>query len=582
MAAIALGLQTGRGADFPNYEQWVDAFSSYDVLKLASRTLSPVGVPVSHWSHAPGLVTNAFDRVLAFLPFVQTGLHTTSWLAALAFWWALLGLSRLVSKSDVLVPLLTLAAAFVGTHAGFYSIHHSSEIFALASFAVASFWAIDAGPERLRDSFIIGIACGLLLIIRVNLAMYVPLPLAARAFVVWRGRGDRSLGRVLLHAVVLGLPLLAFAVQLPIFNYWMTGSPSHSPYVYGDGEFRSVDLAHPLLGVTLFHAWHGLLTYHPLIAVGALALGVIALGRSTPLPERLLAAGALSSLLAHLYIQASWWCWWLGTGTYGNRTLALGGLLGVVALARCLSRWLDAPVDRARRIAGYALLGLITAACVWSFLLFLQGHSNFHDWKELLRGQRKVVRDPAVLIPVAVASVLAVGAGLRSRRTLPGRAVLLAATAFVGALAAHALGSELLWSWLDAQKLAALAPAALALVCTLALAAVAYVATGREAPAPRLPAQWLVATALCWIFVCGSWTFAKLAIATKEVIANGTANVRDYRYRSTMVIDDMVDSVREYKAVKGFEARKLAAKRFIDATVKQQAIASSKASRRKR
>lgn len=581
-AAIALGLQAGRGADFTAYDSWVEAFASYDVLKLESRTLSPVGVPVSHWSHAPALVTNALDRVLGLLPFVETGLHTASWLAALAFWWALIGLIRLISKSDVLLQLLLLGAAFVATHAGFYSIHHSSEIFALAAFTVASFWALSAGPDRLRDSFVIGIACGLLLIIRVNLVMYVPLPLAARAFVVWQGRGARSRASLARHALVLGAPLLLFGAQLPVFNYWMTGSPAHSPYVYGNGDFRSVDLAHPLFGATLFHPWHGLLTYHPLLALGAVALAALALGRGRAIAERLLAFGALAALLAHVYVQSSWWCWWLGTGTYGNRTLALGGPLAVAALARWLSGLLEPTASRARQATGYAVLALTTLASLWSFLLMLQGHSNFHRWKELLAGQRDAARDLGVLVPIVLAGLLAIGSGLAARRRGSGRAVLLAVTSFVSALAVYALCAELLRPWLDAQGLASFAPAALALICGLTVGVVFYQAADSAAPTPTLLARSVVGGALCWIFVCGSWTFARLTIATKQVIKSGAADTANYRYRSSMVVDDMIDSVREYKAVKGFEARKLAAKRFIDATVKEQALSPPKSKSRRK
>ena len=96
--------------------------------------------------------------------------------------------------------------------------------------------------------------------VRVNL-MYVPLPLAARALIVWRSHGGRLNRAVVFDAVALGLPLLAYGVQLSLFNYWMTGSPSKSPFVYGDGDFGSVAFAHPLLRTTLFNLWHGLLSY---------------------------------------------------------------------------------------------------------------------------------------------------------------------------------------------------------------------------------------------------------------------------------------------------------------------------------
>ncbi|HTU59499.1 MAG TPA: hypothetical protein VMF89_13710, partial [Polyangiales bacterium] len=318
--AIALGIWPREGADYPSYASWVDVFASRDVYQLQSTTISPVGVPVSQWSHAPALITNAIDRALSVVPFVQTGLHSVAWLAAIVFWWALIGIVRTITNGRPVLFLLTLGMVYIGTPAGFYSIHHSSETFSLACFSLATFLALSAPAGRLRDTFFIGIACGLLLIVRVNLAMYLPMPVAIRAFVLWRDRGERpNVRQLVLHALVLGVPLLAFASQLPFFNYWMTGSHSQSPYVYGDDDFRSMDFKHPLFAAVLVHPWHGLLAYHPLFALGAVALVALALRRSLPITERILALLGMFAVLAHLYLQAAWWCWWVGTGTFGSR-----------------------------------------------------------------------------------------------------------------------------------------------------------------------------------------------------------------------------------------------------------------------
>lgn len=575
LAAVALGLQPGEGADYPRYDYWVDVFASYDVLKLNVSTLSPVGVPVSHWSHAPALVANALDRLLGLLPFVKTGLHTASWLAALAFWWALIGLSRLVSKGDSTTLLLTLAVAYLGTHAGFYSVHHSSEIFALASFAVATYWALSAGPERVRDSVAIGIACGLLLIIRVNLVMYVPLPLATRALVVWRGHGGKWNKALLLHAAAFAVPLLAFGAQLPVFNYWMTGSAARNPYVYGGGGFRSVDWSHPLFGTTLFHSWHGLLSYHPLFALGAIALVGLGLSRSLPVAERVLAIGALAAMLAQLYMQASWWCWWLGRGTFGNRTLALGGLLGVVALARWLVLLLEPGASRARRAGGFILLGSMVAACTWSWLLYLQGPTNFHSWRELLSGQRALATDQQVFVPLGVTGLLAVGAAL-AWRTRWSRAVLSIVTAFVVAMAAHALFAEPLQIWCNEVGLGSLRAVLLSLLCTLAFAVVVSLTGDHDTPVPSQLARGVVGASLGWIFLCGSWTFVRLTLATRDVIKNSTAETQNYLWRSTMVVEDIVESVEEYEAVDGFQRRKRAANQFLSGVLREQSLPPAK------
>ncbi|HEX2673176.1 MAG TPA: hypothetical protein VHM25_19985, partial [Polyangiaceae bacterium] len=272
VSAIALGLQVQNGADFGRYAQWPKAFATSEILKIPSTVLSPVGVPVTHWSHAPGMITDALRRILRLMPAVEIDLHTAAWLAAIAFWWAMIGLVRLATQSNPALFVLSLAAAFIGTHAGFYSIFHSSEIFAMSTLAVAMFWSLTAKSERLRDSLIVGVVSGLLLVVRVNLIMYVVLPLATRAFIVWRGNGKRLNRAAFLHAFAMAVPLLIYGVQVMLFNYWATGIPSRSPYVYGDSGFRSVDLAHPMFATMLFHSWHGLLTYHPLFVLTPIAL----------------------------------------------------------------------------------------------------------------------------------------------------------------------------------------------------------------------------------------------------------------------------------------------------------------------
>jgi hypothetical protein len=572
VAAVALGLSPKKGADYPRYAQWVDAFATLDILKIKSTALSPVGVPVTHWSHAPGLVTHALDRVLSLLPFVEGGLHTVSWLVALAFWWAFIGLARLVTRGDATLIALAVGAAFVGTHAGFYSTYHSSEIFSLASFTIATFWALSAEPGRVRDSFLIGVACGLLLTVRLNLLMYLPLPLAARAFVVWRGQGGRWSKALVWHAIALGFPLLAAGVQLLLFNYWMTGSPAHSPYVYGDESFHSVDLAHPMFGTMLFHAWHGLLTYHPLFLLGPIALIALILRRDLPVGERFLAGCALLSVLAHVYLQASWWCWWMGTGTFGCRTLAVSGVVVVIALVRWLQLLLGDATPASRATAA-ALLSFSLAACGWSFLLFLQGNSNFTTYEELLLEQRKIALEPSVLVPVAVTLLLGLGYGIVAFRQRHGRALLTTVTACVAGLAAQGLLAELLQGWLTDHGVPRLAPALLGVVSALAFALTVRLTTQAAAPNLRRLPRTAVAAALLWVFVAGSWAFARFAIETKHAIASEAAQERHYRhrYRAAMVVDDLVDSLPEYDRVDGFTKRKAAARRYIEAAAKAAA-----------
>jgi len=565
VAAIAIGYQARGGADYGRYSQWPKAFETSNILKIQSLVLSPVGVPTTHWSHAPGLIADALQRTTSLLPAVKVGLHTAAWLAAMAFWWAMIGLVRLATCGDPPLFALSLAAAFIATHAGFYSIYHSSEIFALATVAVSTFWALTARPERLRDSLIIGIACGLMLIVRVNQAMFVLLPLATRAVIVFRGYGKRVNRALVLHALAFGIPVLVYGVQLLYFNYWMTGSPAHSPYQYGDAQFRSVDFAHPMFGTMLFHSWHGLLTYHPLFALGPIALLALALRRDLSLSERLLAAVALFALFAQLYLQASWWVCWNGTGTFGNRTLAASGAVVVVALARWLFLLQQSATRRGLAVA-LIVLSITAACCFWSLLLYLQGQSNFVTWRELLQEQWRLARDPNILVPLCVALALSFASCLITFGALRSRALFNAFAAFVATLATQGLFSELVRGWASDHDLSESVVMLQGLLSACTFALVSYLSADRYvSPQPLLLARTCVAGGLLCVFFVGGWSFNKLAVSTKSVIARSAAKPRNYRYRSSMVVDDVLGCLPEYDRVQGFEDRKLAAKRFLEA-----------------
>lgn len=78
VAAVALAWQAGGGADYSRYAQWPKAFSYSNIRKIQSVVLSPVGVPMTHWSHAPGLIADALERTASVLPALTVGLHTAA------------------------------------------------------------------------------------------------------------------------------------------------------------------------------------------------------------------------------------------------------------------------------------------------------------------------------------------------------------------------------------------------------------------------------------------------------------------------------------------------------------------------
>ena len=178
--------------------------------------------------------------------------------------------------------------------------------------------------------------------------------------------------------------------------------------------------------------------------------------------------------------------------------------------------------------------------------------------------------DPSVFVPALVATLMGLGVAVSRFGTLRSRAVFAAVAGFIGALATHGLLVELVRSKLTALGLEHWTPALLGLVVALAFTLVVWLGTdGSAALNPIRLARTVVAGALLCVFVVGAWSFSQLAIATQSVIANSTAKPRSFRYRSSMVMDELTASIEEYDRVEGFETRKRVARRFIEAEARE-------------
>lgn len=108
--------------------------------------------------------------------------------------------------------------------------------------------------------------------------------LGAMFFLVLKTRETRSYVKTFIILTSSLLPIAIGFIQVGMVNHWMTGDFFSSTYYFGNEEFKSVDFAHPEFLAVLFHSWHGLLTYHPLYALGFIALVLLALQeRSIPI-----------------------------------------------------------------------------------------------------------------------------------------------------------------------------------------------------------------------------------------------------------------------------------------------------------
>jgi hypothetical protein len=557
LAVVFLVLLWGAGVpagDSARYREWAQVAASGDIFMLSGHTASPFGVPVSQWSHGTGFVLAA----LAGLVPLDRSIQLVSWLAAIVFWGALWKLLIHTARGHAPTALFGLGVAFVGTHAGFYSFTYGAESLSLAFVAVIAWVVIVPREWRAAHAVALGAAAGLLLVTRTQLGIYAAAGLGVFACRVLGERvpgSARPWGLLALAAA----PVVVAGAQVLLVDRWMTGSLLGSPYVWAEGDFRSIDLARPQLGAVLLHPWHGLLVYHPVYALGLLALACGFRG-ATPGGRRLGAAVALV-LAGQVYLQASWYVWWMGTGTFGMRGLVTAAPILVPALVHQLAR---------RREAGGANTVWVvaaTAASLWSYLLLGQGETNFVTWAELVAGQgAQLLRELSGthLVPLLVL-ISALWWVPPRRRAGPGTdvallrgAALLCTLGFL-ALTRMALDRPM-GRWL-AAPVPVVVEALFALLVPLAVSA-----AGRAATAgPGHPWLFERATALgmALVFLTGSATFARLAVRT-ETLAGERPTGRSFRYVGSVDHVELLLSYAEYLRVPGFDAEKERLRAFLE------------------
>jgi len=545
---LALLLLTATvGPDFPQYMGWALAARSADISELLPTTVSPLGVPVSYWSHGPGFLFALGSAVLGH-PAAQNGLFQLDGgtlligtFAAMLFWWSMFGLLARAAGSHPSLVLFGAAIAFVGTHAGFYSRAHASESLSLACVAAMAYWV--TSPRQWQVLDVLGLAAlgALLIVIRPHLALYAALGFVVMAYSAFLSGRRRLTGRTLGVTAAASL-LVAIAIAQDLFvNRWMTGSALHLSAVFATEGFRTFDFARPEIAAVLVHPWHGLLTYHPLYGVGFVALVITLAQTSASGAERWFYLALLLILGAHLYVQGAWFCWWLGMQTYGMRGLAVTSVALVpVLLARMRT---NAVAGRSNAVWIIASV----ASSLWSYALLWQGISNFYTYGELLAAQRQTATSRQFLAVVAPALAVAV-ASLRWRDPLTVAGSTLWALLFAYLIRTwHASSSYMLG----------------ALTALFAVAATVAGAPRPEWASPRRATEISVAALVLTAFLFVSGSFARLALHTEADIARGRHSTHPFRYMNTVPIGEIRASYVEYLRVRGFDEKKRALRDFL-------------------
>jgi hypothetical protein len=410
--------------------------------------------------------------------------------------------------------------------------------------------------------------------------MYVALACAVAAFRAYVANGRTW--RTALLALVALVPCLILALEAAYVSRWMTGSFLRTPYQFGDQQWQSVDWRRPEFSAVLLHPRHGLLAYHPLYFV-CFACAVYLMATARDWHQRALAGAVIAIALLHLYLQAAWFCWWLGTFTFGMRGMATLALLLLPALAVTL--------DQRQRVGKpiWPLVIACVAATAWSMLLYFQNETNFNTWAQLWKSQSVTFAQPMVFVLAVISPAIGIVSWIVWRRTAAPRltAAAGAAVSLAIAAAAHAwvqrnLLKELHWSELHAAWDWAVA---IALIGAGASAALAL----RPLARPTFRATEIIVGCFVLAFAySASVQFLRLAKHTEAYLRMGEQAPVHFDVASPILWDEIEASYEEYKSIPGFDASKQRFWAFLQrhsddwAFVQRQQLQSRPSPRRRR
>ncbi len=552
IAAVGLLAGASYGPDFGEYLMWADAFRTADILVIKSSTGSPLGIPMSQWSHGPGLLFAVGRAAVGGF----TADLVVGWVSGLLFWWLGWRIFRELAPTSRSIPLLGMGLLFVGTHAGFYSMSHASESLSLAPIALLTWLALRHPRLQVGDALWIGVAAAVLILLRSYLAIYA-LPAIVRLALDLRRDGAWAYARV---AALGSLPGALALVQVGFVNRWMTGSPLHSPYVFGYGAFRSLDFAHPEFVAVLLHPLRGLLTYHPLYALGFAATGVFVVRAGHRL-GRPVAAAMLLAVFINLYVQSAWYVWWLGGRTFGMR--------GMVGAALPLVAGLLALLASSPNAVRAVLVWVAVACAAWSFPFLVHGIPTARAWPGVLFSARRlwgeVLREDAIaLLGLAAVIFLLLVWAARAERA-PGVFVAASLLGASGLTYLQRVAGRTPNIEIGARTYGALL-VLLTLGCLLALAPLVVDLCRRgsasAASAWDRPEQ-VAGLVLMVALLAGSIVFARLASDTEGHLARGDLPHVEFSERASFQVQEARASYAEYKTFRGFEDKKRALQEFL-------------------
>jgi hypothetical protein len=329
---IAATLQRGPGLGA--YLPWASALVQGTPDPLESVTLSPTGFPLFHWYPGTGVF-------LALPTLVSGGAVNLEQSARLAASIAIIltlacsaSLLYEIARKRVGLLLLGMSLLLVATNTGYYIRLLGAELFVLA--LVASMVWLAWIPKKIGNSELAGLSAlaSLLLTVRPQ-SIVMASPAMVLGLLRWAGR--RSRPQLAWAFLYFGVPVALGLLVVLQLNYWMTGEWTHSPYYFGNDQFKSVDLSAPYIRLVLFDPEAGVLRCTPFIALGLCASLVHILDRRLDKAYRAFYLVSLLAGLVQIWIISGSYSWAGGAWIFGSRYLNLLSLYGVVSAVHVLA-----------------------------------------------------------------------------------------------------------------------------------------------------------------------------------------------------------------------------------------------------
>jgi hypothetical protein len=539
---------TTTGPDFPRYEEWAVVARTSDLKAIQSSVPSPLGFPISQWSHGTGFFFAASQALAARWLGEIDSIRLACNFASFVFWWSMLGVVCIVSKGRTPFILLGLGLLMLGTNAGYYTRACGSETFGLATIALLMRISLSHALLSARTALLAALATAFALITRIQFAVYI---VAVILIAVTYNHGLRgSLRKTRGWLCFVFFPIAGWAViQVLFVNYWMTGAPWRSAYLFSDGQFQSLSLRTFQLGAVLFHPLHGWFVYHPFVAVALLA-GAVHVIRSR-VDRMAFLVGALAIGL-HLWLHASWYCWWLGE-SFGMRGLSVASVLLVPAFIRVVRA--APPVERVSWVVAS------TACCIWSGILVWGEASYCATWGSFAQLITTRITDVRFFVPILASAGVVSGAFIFMRRQFVGdrAAALGAALAIMFAVAYLCQYIARMFLPPSHQQIVEISLITIA----TSIAAVCCLACCTRQRVPKtptsIPLEYIILIALTGVGIFVTVKFVRLAVSAqidrKAIDANraGTCNLAEVRA-----------CYDEYLLIPGFDNEKAELGGFID------------------